>query len=57
MRQRKPTVGRTLKGVTTAVSLSVLAPRSEQGRDIFLRVATQPEKARTILSGARTKPG
>ena len=35
MWQRKPTGG-VLKGVTTAVSPSVLALRSEQGRDIFL---------------------
>ena len=31
MWQRKPTRGRALKGVTTAVSPSVLALRSEQG--------------------------
>ena len=35
MWQRKPTGGRALKGVTTAVSPSVLALRSEQGRDSF----------------------
>ena len=46
-----------LKGVTTAVSPSVLALRSEQGRDSFPRVATQPEKGRTTSSSARTKPG
>ena len=56
MWQRKPTGGRALKGVITAVSPSVLAMRSEQGRDIFLCVATQPEKGRTTLSSARTKP-
>ena len=56
-RQRKPTGGRALKGVTTAVSPSVLALRSEQGRDSFPRVATQPEKGRTTSSSARTKPG
>ena len=55
--QRKPTGGRALKGVTTAVSPSVLALRSEQGRDSFPRVATQPEKGRTTSSSARTKPG
>ena len=42
--QRKPTRGRAHKGVTTAVSSSVLALRSEQGRDISPRVATQLEK-------------
>ena len=57
MWQRKPTGGRALKGVTTAVSPSVLALRSEQGRDIFPRVATQLEKGRTTSSSARTKPG
>ena len=57
MWQRKPTGGRALKGVTTAVSPSVLALRSEQGRDSFPRVATQPEKGRTTSSSARTKPG
>ena len=57
MWQHKPTGGRALKGVTTAVSPSVLALRSEQGRDIFPRVATQPEKRRTTLSSTRTKPG
>ena len=40
-----------------AVSPSVLALRSEQGRDSFPRVATQPEKGRTTSSSARTKPG
>ena len=45
------------EGVTTAVSPSVLALRSEQGRDSFPRVATQPEKGRTTSSSARTKPG
>ena len=55
--QRKPTGGRALKGVTTAVSPSVLALRSGQGRDSFPRVATQPEKGRTTSSSARTKPG
>ena len=44
MWQRKPTGGRALKVVTTAVSPNVLALRSEQGRDIYPRVATQPEK-------------
>ena len=57
MWQRKPTGGRARKGVTTAVSPSVLALRSEQGRDSFPRVATQPEKGRTTSSSARTKPG
>ena len=57
MWQRKPNGGRALKGVTTAVSPSVLVPRSEQGRDIFPRVATQPEKGRTTSSSAGTKPG
>ena len=57
MWQRKPTGGRALKGVTTVVSPSVLAPRSEQGRDIFPRVATQPKKGRTTSLSARTKPG
>ena len=33
------------------------AQRSEQGRDIFPRLATQPEKGCTTLSSARTKPG
>ena len=42
---------------TTAVSPSVPALRSEQGRDSFPRVATQPEKGRTTSSSARTKPG
>ena len=55
--QRKPTGGRALKGVTTAVSPSVLALRSEQGRDFFPRVATQQEKGRNTSSSARTKPG
>ena len=57
MWQRKPTGGRALKGVTTAVSPSVLALRSEQRRDIYPCVAIQPEKGRTTLSSARTKPG
>ena len=57
MWQRKPTGGRALKGVTTAVSPSVLALRSEQGRDSFRRIATQPEKGRTTSSSARPKPG
>ena len=57
MWQRTPTGGRALKGVTTAVSPSVLALRSEQGRDIFPRVATQLEKGRTTSSSPRTKPG
>ena len=57
MWQRKLTRGRALKGVTTAVSPTVLALRSEQGRDIFPRVATQPEKGRITTSSARTKPG
>ena len=57
MWQRKPTAGRALKGETTAVSPSVLALRSEQGRAIFPRIATQPKKGRTTLSSARTKPG
>ena len=38
-------------------SPSVLALRSEHGRDFFPRVATQPEKGRTTSSSARTKPG
>ena len=57
MLQLKPTGGCTLKGVTMAVSPRELALRSQQGRDIFLRVATQPEKGRTTSSSARTKPG
>ena len=58
MWQRKPTGGRALKGVTTAVSPSVLALRSEQGKDIFPRVATQPEKdapRRQALGPSRDK--
>ena len=57
MWQRKPTAGQARKGVTTAVSPSVLALRSEQGGDILPRVATQPEKGRTTSSSARTRPG
>ena len=57
MWQRKPTGGRALKGVTTAESPSVLALRSEQGRDIFPRVATQREKGHTTSLSARTRPG
>ena len=55
--QRKPTRGCALKGATTAVSLSMLALGSEQGRHFFPPVATQPEKGRTTSSSARTKPG
>ena len=54
MWQRKPTGGRALTGVTTAVSPSVPALRSEQGRDMFPRVVSQPEKGRTTLSSDRT---
>ena len=57
MWQHKPTGGCALKGVTAAVSPSVLALTSKQGRDTFPRVATQPEKGRTTSSSARTKPG
>ena len=57
MWQRKHTEGRALKGATTAVSPSLLAQRSEQGRDILPRVATQLEKGRTTSSSTRTKPG
>ena len=57
MWQRKPTEGRALKGVTTAVSPNLLALRSEQGRYISPCVATQPEKGHATSSSARTKPG
>ena len=55
MQQRKPTGGRALKGVTTAISPSVLALRSEQWRTSSL--ATQQEKGHTTQSSARSKPG
>ena len=48
MWQRKPTGGRALKGVITAVSPSVLALRSEHGRDFFPR-----RKGRASRSGTK----